>query len=59
MKLEDKYGMKYEVVKKNGNYYLITALLDKYTNKRTIKVEVKGKENINMFIKNNKLEVVK
>lgn len=59
MKLKDKYGLEYQVVKKDGNYYLVTALLNRYTNKRMIKVEVKGKENINTFIKNNQLEVVK
>lgn len=55
MKLKDKYGLEYQVVKKNENYYLIRTSLDRYTNKRSIKVEVKGKENINTFIKNNKL----
>lgn len=59
MKLKDKYGLEYQVVKKNGIYYLIRVWLDRYTNKRKIKAEVKGKENINTFIKNNKLEVVK
>ena len=59
MKLKDKHGFEYQVVKKNGIYYLITSILDRYTKKTKIKVEVKGKENINTFIKNNQLEVSK
>jgi len=55
MWLKDKDGMKYQAVKKDGNYYLITNFLDRYTEKRKVRVEVKGKENILTFIKNNGL----
>ena len=59
MKFKDKAGMEYQTIKKDGDYYLVTSTLDKYTKRRTVKVEVKGKENIFTYIKNNQLEVVK
>lgn len=59
MKLKDKYGLEYRTIKKDGNYFLITSVLDKYTQKLKVKVEVKGKKNIFTYIKNNQLEVVK
>lgn len=41
MKLIDKYGLKYQTIKKNGNYYLITTRFDDYTQKRKVKVKDK------------------
>jgi len=55
MKLKDKDGMEYQTVKKDGNYYLITSILDRYTQRLKVRIEVKGKENILTFIKNNGL----
>lgn len=51
----DEYGQRYKAVKKNGEYYLLTLNNDKYR-KRKYDIEVKGKQNILMYIKNNKLK---
>lgn len=59
MRLKDKNGVEYRTVKKDGNYYLITSYFNRYTQKQVTKVEVKGKENIFKYIKNNRLEVSK
>lgn len=51
----DEFGLKYKAVKKNGEYYLLTIHSD--TDKHQYyKVEVKGKQNVLTYIKNNKLQ---
>lgn len=53
---KDKHGLYYYVVKKNDNYYLLEKLRQSNTKQYVYQVEVKGKENIVQFIKNNKLK---
>ena len=59
MKLKDKNGVEYRAIKKDGEYYLITSFYNRNTQKQKVNVEVKGKENIFKYIKNNQLEVSK
>lgn len=59
MRLKDKYGIEYRTAKQKGDYYLISVVLNSETKKYRVRTEVKGKENIFKFIKNNKLEVIK
>lgn len=59
MKLKDKNGVEYRAIKKDGEYYLITSFYNRNTQKRIVNVEVKGKENIFTYIRNNQLEEVK
>ena len=58
MKLKDKNGIVYQMVKKDGNYYLITSYFNRISQKQKVRIEVKGKENIFKYIKNNQLERV-
>ena len=51
----DNYGMKYKTIKKDNNYYLITTHSNCNKRPKFCKVEVKGKQNILTYIKNNKL----
>ena len=46
MKLKDKNGIVYQMVKKDGNYYLITSYFNRISQKQKVRIEVKGKENI-------------
>lgn len=50
----DSYNQKYKTIKKDGQYYLVTVHYDTRT-KKYYKVEVKGKQNVLTYIKNNKL----
>lgn len=52
MILIDKNGAKYRAIKKNNEYYLIIE----YRDIDTKKIEVKGKQNVLTYIKNNKLK---
>lgn len=52
MILIDKNGVKYRAIKKNNEYYLIIE----YRDTDTKKIEVKGKQNVLTYIKNNKLK---
>lgn len=58
MILIDKYNSKYRVVKQKGNLYLIQEYSDKYVKRKRTRVIVKGRNNINIFIKNNGLKRV-
>ena len=51
----DKNGAKYKAVKKDGNYYLLMNYT-KADNTPGQKIEVKGKQNVLTYIKNNKLK---
>lgn len=53
MKLIDKYGMIYYPKKKGDNYYLCVKRYSQVNNEMRYVVEVKGKENIEHFIRNN------
>lgn len=53
---KDEHGLTYYFVKKNGNYYLLEKIKQFQTKKYIYKVEVKGKENIIKYIKNNGLK---
>lgn len=55
MKYVDKYNILYKAVKKNDKYYLL-RYFKKSNNEYGRIVEVKGKENIAKFIKNNGLK---
>ena len=55
MKLIDKYGMIYYPKKKGDNYYLCVKRYSQVYKGMTYVVEVKGKENIDHFIRNNHL----
>lgn len=56
MKYIDKYNILYKVVKKNDKYYLLKYLRSSNTKEYERFVEVKGKENIIKYIKNNGLK---
>lgn len=51
MILTDKEGTRYRAIKKDNEYYLILEYLDKDIKK----IEVKGKNNVMTYIKENKL----
>lgn len=55
MIFKDDKNLKYKAVKKNGKYYLLTMHYY-YDNKVHYKIEVEGKENVLIYIKNNKLK---
>lgn len=55
MLFKDPYGLKYKTIKKDGEFYLVSAHLDN-NRKTTYKWEVTGKQNVLTYIKNNKLE---
>ena len=59
MMLIDDKGLKYRAIKKNGEYYLITEHT-KYKNTgnkiKYARIEVKGKNNVFTYIKNNDLK---
>lgn len=52
----DRHGLTYYVIKKSGNYYLLEKLRQSKTKQYVYEVEVKGKENIIKYIKNNGLK---
>ena len=51
----DESGLKYKAVKKDGKYYLLMNYT-KADKKKKKKIEVKGKQNVLTYIKNNKLK---
>jgi hypothetical protein len=51
----DSAGLKYKTVKKDGEYYLLSSHLDNWK-KEYYKIEVTGKRNVLVYIKNNKLK---
>ena len=51
----DESGLKYKAVKKDGKYYLLMNYT-KADNTPGQKIEVKGKQNVLIYIKNNKLK---
>lgn len=51
----DESGLKYKAVKKDGKYYLLMNYT-KADNTPGQKIEVKGKQNVLTYIKNNKLK---
>ena len=51
----DESGLKYKAVKKDGKYYLLRNYT-KADNTPGQKIEVKGKQNVLTYIKNNKLK---
>ena len=53
---KDEHGLYYYVAKKNGNHYLLEKLRQSNTKQYIYQVEVKGKENIVKYIKNNGLK---
>lgn len=55
MKLIDKYGQVYHLLKKNDNYYLAIYKYNPVMKKYRYEVDVKGKRNIEVFIRNNGL----
>lgn len=55
MILIDKNGAKYRAIKKDNEYYLLMNYT-KADNTPGQKIEVKGKQNVLTYIKNNKLK---
>lgn len=55
MRFKDRYGMKYRAIKKNNNYYLISEHYDTCVKSKYVRIEVKGKDNVFTFIRNNRL----
>ena len=51
----DENGLKYRAIKKDNNYYLLMHYT-KSDNTDGEKIEVKGKQNVLIYIKNNKLK---
>lgn len=51
----DGNGLKYRAIKKDNNYYLLMHYT-KSDNTDGEKIEVKGKQNVLTYIKNNKLK---
>lgn len=58
MILVDEYGLKYKVIKKKDEYYLLEKLFNTM-NKKSYRIILKGLDNIKIFIKNNKLKKVR
>lgn len=58
MILVDEYGIKYKVIKKKDEYYLLEKLFSTM-NKKSYRIILKGLDNIKIFIKNNKLKKVR
>lgn len=57
MILVDEYGLKYKVIKKKDEYYLLEKLFNTM-NKKSYRIILKGLNNINTFIKNNNLRKI-
>ncbi len=53
----DEYGLKYKVIKKKDEYYLLEKMFSTM-NKKSYRIILKGLNNINTFIKNNKLRKI-
>ena len=51
----DEYNQRFKAIKKDGEYYLLSLHTDNYKHEYH-RVEVKGKENVLIYIKNNKLK---
>lgn len=58
MILVDEYGLKYKVIKKKDEYYLLEKLFNTM-NKKSYRIILKGLDNIKIFIKNNKLKKIR
>ena len=56
MTYKDQYNILYKTIKKNDKYYLLKYLKNSNTKDFDRIIEVKGKENIAKFIKNNRLK---
>lgn len=52
----DKHGFMYLLKRRKGEYYLFMGIRSSKKKKCEFKLEVKGKRNISMFIKNNELK---
>ena len=61
MLLKDPYNLKYKTIKQDGKYYLVSVQHRQgYRNKGDTyyKIEVEGKENVFIYIKNNNLKKI-